>query len=374
MRDTKAADKPLLLPATLRPAAVTLLLMVLYLFLVLYRSGGDARVLARIGTRYSQGEAQGTEGYDGQFVYYIARDPSPSRVARYLDVPAYRYQRILLPLAARLLAGGDPELILWALPILNLTAHMIGTWVIAILLAGWGISPWYALIYGLWVGFVLALRLDLPEPLAYALVAGALLSNTLRRDWLAWLLFGLALFAKEVTILFVASALLSYLFQRRWRQALGITTIALLPFAAFQVWLWLVFGGFGLSSGGSMATSFELIPFMGFLRIFVHSLVYGLAMLVVFGPAVLFPTVWGLVASVKKLLSRDANVVVLALLLNTLAIVFLPFSTFRETGGLLRFSCGFVMAILCFTALFNINRALRLGLWWLVLNVFILKS
>ncbi len=33
---------------------------------------------------------------------------------------------------------------------------------------------WYALIYGLWAGFTLAVRLDLPEPLAFALVAAAL--------------------------------------------------------------------------------------------------------------------------------------------------------------------------------------------------------
>ncbi|MEO0562413.1 MAG: hypothetical protein AAF125_09875, partial [Chloroflexota bacterium] len=35
------------------------------------------------------------EGYDGQFTYFIARDPAGA--APLIDVPAYRYQRILLP-------------------------------------------------------------------------------------------------------------------------------------------------------------------------------------------------------------------------------------------------------------------------------------
>ncbi|NIS82113.1 MAG: hypothetical protein GTO14_18325, partial [Anaerolineales bacterium] len=52
--------------------------------------------LAELGTRFSEVDPGGTEGYDGQFVYYMAVDPDPRSVQEHLDVPAYRYQRILL--------------------------------------------------------------------------------------------------------------------------------------------------------------------------------------------------------------------------------------------------------------------------------------
>ena len=70
----------------------------------------DPLGLAELGTRYSQLDPAGTEGYDGQFAYYIAVSPNPKDVAIQLDVPAYRYQRILYPLMARSLALGIPGL------------------------------------------------------------------------------------------------------------------------------------------------------------------------------------------------------------------------------------------------------------------------
>jgi hypothetical protein len=60
--------------------------------------------------------------------------------------------------------------------------------------------------------------------------------------------------------------------------------------------------------------------------------------------------------------------------LNCLAIVFLPYSTFRETGGLLRFSCGLVLATLLFASRYQLRRVLNYSRLWLVLNVFLLKS
>jgi hypothetical protein len=358
----------------LSPALVTLLVATILVAVALLLAGGDPLVLARLGTRFSQADPQGSEGYDGQFVYYIARNPDPQAVAAYLDVPAYRYQRILLPLLARTLALGRVELIPWLIIMIGVVSLVGGTWVVSELLAGWGVSRWYALVYGLWVGFVLAVRLDLPEPLAYALVAGALLASEHGRPRLSWLLYGLALFAKEVTVAFVLAALLSSLVQRRWQDVGGLLLVAIAPYALFQGWLWWIFGQPGIGSGGNMATPFELIPFMGLWRIANYSLAYLGAMLLVFGPATLLPTIWGIWASLKKLLEHQTNVVVLALLINALLIASLPFSTFRETGGLLRFMCGLVLAVLLFAARYKIRRVLNYSGLWLVLNAFVLKS
>src|ERR1700716_2172991 len=43
-------------------------------------------------------------GYDSQFFYYLALDPVNARY--YMDVPTYRYTRVLYPLAARAMALG----------------------------------------------------------------------------------------------------------------------------------------------------------------------------------------------------------------------------------------------------------------------------
>ena len=100
----------------LAPTLVITLAAALLVWWVILRANGDPLALARLGTQFSQGDPNGTEGYDGQFIYYIARDPAPERVAGYLDVPAYRYQRILLPLLARLLALGRIDWIPWTIP------------------------------------------------------------------------------------------------------------------------------------------------------------------------------------------------------------------------------------------------------------------
>ncbi len=357
----------------LNPAWITFLLLVCMVSIVILAADGDPLSLARLGTRFASSDPNGTEGYDGQFVYYIALDPNPAVVASKLDVPAYRYQQILLPMLARLVALGNPTALPWVLAILGICAQTIGTWIVAEILSGWGISRWYALVYGLWAGFVLSIRLDLPEPLAYGLIAGALLMTGRERHHLSWLLYALALFAKEVTILFIAAQLFTYILQRRWRYAISLGMISLLPFALFQGWLWIVFGHLGIGSGGEMATSFEWIPFLGFLRIGAYSMIYLLAMLLVFGPAVILPSIWGVWNSIKTWVTGEENVIVFALLFNALIIPFLPFSTFRETGGLLRFACGLVLAVLLFAGRYRFKRVLNYSWFWMVLNVFLLK-
>jgi len=248
----------------LAPALVSLVLAALVAGLFIWNAGGDPMVLVRIGGHYAGGEpiTDENQGYDGQFVYYIARDLDPQRVSPYLDVPAYRYQRILLPLLTRVLSFGSVDLLPWMLAALGVVSLAAGTWVVSELLAGWGISRWYALVYGLFAGFLLAVVVDLPEPLAFGLAAGGLLALEREKRLLGWVLLGMSVFAKETTALFVAAVMLTYLAQRRWSDLIVVGLVGALPFALFQVWLWRVFGQLGIGSGGAMATPFEIIPFM----------------------------------------------------------------------------------------------------------------
>jgi hypothetical protein len=191
---------------------------------------------------------------------------------------------------------------------------------------------------------------------------------------LKWLCFALALFAKETTALFIGAQLVVYLSRRDWRGFAGLSAAAILPFAVFQGWLYTRFGAIGLGSGGAMATPFEWVPFMGWLRIGA----YGLLALAIFGivvvPFVYFPSAWGVLESGRDFLARKIDFPAAALLLNAAVIPFLPFSTVREPGGLLRFICGLVLAVVIYAASRNHKRALNYGLLWLVLNAILIQS
>lgn len=354
--------------------ALTALVSAAVVLWVIGTNEWDPLALARLGTIYSDGVSDGTQGYDGQFVYYIARDLSPETVAPHLDEPAYRYQRILLPLLAWGFSWGGGSLLPWVLPGLTIFSHVLGTWAVAELLRRMGISQVYALVYGLWVGLLLGIRLDLPEPLAYGLVAWALLSTSQGHRKRTWLFYALALFAKEVTAVFLVAHLFSEAWNRRWRNAFLMSLTTLLPFAIFQAWLWWVFGEPGIGSGGAMATPFEFIPFMGLWRIGAYSLGLMAATLVVFGPAVILPSLWGLWAGGRAWLAGKTDPLTAGLVLNCLLIPTIPFSTFREPGGLLRFVCGLVLVVVLFAAREKKYRVLNYTFLWIIFLIFLIKN
>lgn len=122
-----------------------------------------------------------------------------------------------------------------------------------------------------------------------------------------------------------------------------------------------------------MATPFEVIPYMGLLRIGKYSMFYLAMMMVVFGPAVVLPSIWGMIVSIKKWIEKDVNIFSLALFLNCLAVMFMPFSTFRETGGLLRYANGLVLSIMIFAANYRMHKIINYSYFWLILNIFNFK-
>ena len=335
----------------------------------------DPLALAELGTRYALGAADGSPGYDGQFNYYIASALSPQAVVEPLDVPAYRYQRILYPLLARLLALARRAWIPWTLLGLNLIAHALGTAALAALLEGRGLNGLYALSYGLWVGLIAPVGLDLNEPLSFALVIAGWLLLERRRPLAAAACLGLALFAKETALIFWFAALVAALFTSRDRRLLAGLAAGGLAFAGWQLWLLTQFGRFGLGSGGDMATPFEWIPFMGLWRIGTVNPRALVLFLIIFGPTVVGPAVWGAIASLRTLVAGSRGPSEFGLLFSSVAIMALPFSTFREPLGLVRAADGLVLAVMLFAsgqyaaAQAGIRnrrlRPVRLALFWI---------
>lgn len=350
-----------------RVLAATLCTLVAALYVVwrLSAVNWDPVGIFELGSRYAEADPQGTEGYDGQFTYFIAVEPDPDQVAQRLDVPAYRYQRILLPLSARLLALGQAMWIPWAVIGVTLAAHWVGTWAVAGLMADRGASPWLALGYGLWVGTIAPAGIGLSEPLAYGLVAAGLLALIdHRRSLLGVALLGLAGFAKETSLIFLAAVLAAELSGRRGRRQLAAIGLAIAGHLLWQLWLLGRFGAIGIGSGGAMATGFEWIPFLGLLRIGAVSLPALALYLLVFGPSVVIPSVWGVWNGLRDWLRRRRGVEVYALLGNGLAVMALPYSTFREPLGIVRLADGLVLAVLLYAATRRQRRPLRYSLLW----------
>jgi hypothetical protein len=358
---------------TFWPVLITLFISSAYTMWRLSDANWDPVALADLGTVYTEGDQTGSDGYDGQFAYYIALDPDPRSIGEHLDVPAYRYQRILYPIISRLVVGADVSMIPWALIVVNLAAHVIGTWAVVMLLIDYGSHPKYALIYGLWVGLVAAVGLDLNEPLAYALVVTGWLARRRKHHLLSATLLGFALFTKETTLLFWGAALLTDVLGKKERRSVGGLIAGGIAFAGWQAWLWHTFGSLGLGSGGAMATPFEWIPFMGLWRIGEVSLKALALFILIFGPTIVVPAFLGLIAGARAILAERFVEENWSLLFNSLLIVFLPFSTFREPLGLLRVATGFVLGVLLFAANRNHSRSLNYGMFWIPLLVVLLN-
>lgn len=354
------------------PAWLTLVVALAYVAYRLVQVGGDPRDLAEIGTRFSQGDPRGTEGYDGQFTLYIALQPAPEEVGGMLDAPAYRYQRILLPMTARALALGKAAAIPWTIVAVSLLAHVAGTFLLAHFLDQHGVAVGFALLYGLWAGSLGGVGTMLHEPLAYGLIAIASVGYQRERPVVAYLALGLALFAKETTLPFLAAFMLADIHRGRMRRRWWAYGLMGGCFLAFQGWLWLTFGRPGVGSGGAGATPFEWLPLMGFLRIARHDLRVFALYLTLFGPGVVLPALWGSWRSARDVAYGSGDLLSWALGLNALVILFLPFSTFREPFGLVRIATGLLVALVLYAADRGARRPLVYGLFWLAYLAMIL--
>ena len=346
----------------LRPWQVVGFAGLVYVAVTLARYGGDPRAFAVICPDVSQ-IPTGRCGYDGQFAYFIAIDPAGS--APRMDVPAYRYQRILYPTLARVVGLGQAGLIAWTLILVNLGALMVGTALVEIILIDFDASRWYALAYGFFAGVMMPVRLDLTEPMAYALALGGVLSAQRGHHASSGALLALTALTKETALLFTVAVVVSQAIRRRFRAAFTVGLLAILPFVLWQLALKTRFGQFGVGSGGALGTPFEIIPLRGLwslasidVRAFA---VVALLML----PMAVAPALLGLAAVGRDALRGRVDAPMLVLMLNAALVLFTPQSTFREPLGMARLTVGLVAATLIYAAARRSRRGLNYSLLWI---------
>lgn len=314
-------------------------------------------------------------GYDGFYVYLIARDPLEA--PQYLDAAPYRFQRILLPAMARLLSFGQREALPYILIAINTLFLGIGTYALEYLLktSGKGYSAWYSVGYAFSLGLFGTARLSMTEPLAYGLaLIGIVLAQ--RRNWIASaVIFALAALAKETTLFFPAAYGFYLLYQRNWKTAIPFGLITLIPWAIWQLMIFGYFGVWGLGSGGSTDTGFSLIPFGAYFEMLQRGGIIPFLLLnILLFPFVIFPLLWSFWRCLVDFREKHWTIATQILFFNILILPFTPFSTFAEPIAIFRFIVGMQIAIIWYAAQKGLVRALRNSTFWLVTGILVVGS
>ena len=220
---------------------------------------------ARIG---DQAEAVANLGYDGQFYYYMAKDPSVMLVCAHgtagcpIDASPLREERILYPLTARLLALGNPAGVHVALFAIDFVSIVVTAVVVGWLCVAAGAPRWLGAVAAVFCGESQALLRDVADPYAVMWTVLAVFFLRRRRPLLCGLAVAAAVLTREQLVFVLPLLALPWLAQRQWRTALQFLAVALGPFVAWQTVLYAIFGQWGLE--GSFATTRGVhLPFSG---------------------------------------------------------------------------------------------------------------
>jgi hypothetical protein len=298
-----------------------------------------------IGPRFVLHVQSAAPGYDGQFFYQIAHDPF--HAAQFLDRPAYRYQRIAYPMLVSALTLGQADLIPFVLWLVNFLAIVIGTELIARMLIQRKLSPWYSLAFGLYFGQATALIFDTTEPFTYFLVCLGLFLMMRKRPTSAALIMGLGVLSRETAILFPIGYLVVYVYQKRWRDALRLFLLSIVPAIAWYILVALLFKSKGIPTG----PPFQLIPFQGLF--YFSNNPFRFHSLIIF---MLIPTLLSLFLFVKEALQhRWQNASWLIWLFNLVLVISMSPLSYVELVSAGRLSTGLVLAML-FHGLYTRNK------------------
>ena len=220
---------------------------------------------ARVGDAV---DAVPLSGYDGQFYYFIARDPgaiftcAKSLTHCPIDASPLREERILYPMTAHLLTGGHPRALHVALFLIDFASILLTVLLVGKLCVAAGASRWLGAAAGLFLGEVQGLVRDLADPYAVLWTVLAVYLLRKNRPLFTGLAVAAAVLTREQLVLVLPLLGLPWLAQRRWRDAALFFIPALVPFIAWQVALRVIFGQWGFA--GSVATTRGLRwPFLG---------------------------------------------------------------------------------------------------------------
>ena len=324
------------------PAIVALVILIAFGLTVLATHDWDPMAFVLDRPEDVPAEQTWAIGYDGQQAYAIAIDPLGAVYE--LDRPAYRYQRILYPMLARAIALGVPDLIPWSMLFINLIAAACTVYLLSRLLADRGANQWWSLLPLMTFNYLIGVRMDLNEPLAYALALGGLLAFGRKRVVIAAALFALAGLTREVALAFPLALVAWLLLRRRWREAGIIGAVSLVPYLTWAAVLRLTLG---VSPFATPLAKPLWIPFAGMAHL------GGIEAQVMVGLWAVVPAGLAAIAAIAALLGREASRQspdALLLLANCAVIAVLPIPTWVDPLAVLRLASGLILALVLWMA------------------------
>ena len=300
--------------------------------------GGDPAVFIRQGSGEVAPRRFG--GYDGQFAYEIARDPLGA--ADRMDIASVRYQRILYPILAWALSfGGSEALLPWVLLGINIASAIGSTLLLGKLLERRRTSQWYAFSLAVFFGMVLAVFMDLNEPLSLFLALLAIDHLEQENHWTSAWLFALSGLTKETALIFPAGILIWALLTRRIGLALKMASIGIAPIILWGlvVRLWI-----GASIENFIFNLVNIVPFSGMQTI------PGVGLLLLGWIWSVIPLAFGLILAIKALTRSTITWEIPVLIGNALLVAFLPNASWNDLVAPYRLLLQFIIISLLFTA------------------------
>ncbi|MBI5117648.1 hypothetical protein HZA56_14315 [Candidatus Poribacteria bacterium] len=199
----------------------------------------------------------GGDGYDGQFFYYTIKDLFMG--LRGIANP-FRYQRILYPSLAFLLAFGRANLLPFSMLEVNLLAIIFSSVLLWWTIRDTALPGGYILLYMLNIGYLIAVFYDVATPVCVGLIVAASYFFSRRNLWATSAMMALSLLAQENGSVVLAALCLWLALKKQWRGAFTLST-AILPWTAWQVFLWRRYDASPLVMSGNHLR----MPFTGML-------------------------------------------------------------------------------------------------------------
>ncbi len=240
--------------------------IVVVTFRLLVPAGGDPSKFVVAGTAFADPAETpsslyvfDSNGYDGQFMWRIAADPTHLKTDHDLGVAIdepYRLQRVGYPYLAWLLSFGNTSVLVWSLIAVNVLAVGALAGCGAVFARDHGRSPWFGLAVASVPAFAFTLSRDLTELVAAAVLAAGILAATKGRWWLAAALWSYAVLTREQLLIPIAAFAMWRLWtivRRRSRPDVqdAAWVVPVVAFVAWQMVIWRVDGEFPLFSGSS---------------------------------------------------------------------------------------------------------------------------
>ena len=296
-------------------------------------------------------------GYDGRFSYHIAVNPLGSTQG--LDEPNYRYQRILYPLLVKLLSLGIPELVPWLMIAVNWAATLATGYSLGRLLALRKVPPGYVFVLVFSLGYLLAMRMDLLEPMALALALAGWFLYRRCRTGAAILFFILSGLTKEIGLVFPFALAVWELLRLRPLRSLVVLGTSLAPYLLLMVYL---SNRFGYPDLAVEKSALYLIPYGG-LAYLRDAPSQVLVLIWCVGPSIVFG-LWALWEIIRKGLGSIEDPDVLLVLSQALLIAVLPIPTWKDPLAIFRFNLGLILSVTLWFARCH-RKALpyMVGLW-----------